>query len=198
MSGSTFCWSTKQTCIKIHMCSYWVVYLLFTLTIYILPFLLFITKTTACRDYFYFTYYTRGYFDIQVIPAPKIIFWNSSYLTYESEMTSNLVTYYTRRLVGIQVITAPSIIFWNSSYLIWDYFYPTNLLLSGTCGYPSDTRPLNNVQKFTNIINLSVSVHLSGHIAVTAAPHFFYSAGNLPITRRFWPAWTCTFSAAFL
>ena len=28
MSGSTFCWSTKQTCIKIHMCSYWVVYLL--------------------------------------------------------------------------------------------------------------------------------------------------------------------------
>ena len=26
MSGSTFCWSTKQTCIKIHMCSYWVVY----------------------------------------------------------------------------------------------------------------------------------------------------------------------------
>ena len=28
MSGSTFCLSTKQTCIKIHMCSYWVVYLL--------------------------------------------------------------------------------------------------------------------------------------------------------------------------
>ena len=26
MSGSTFCRSTKQTCIKIHMCSYWVVY----------------------------------------------------------------------------------------------------------------------------------------------------------------------------
>ena len=36
----------------------------------------------------------------------------------------------------------------------------TDLLHSGTCGYPSDTRPLNNLQKFTNIINLSVSVHL--------------------------------------
>ena len=84
------------------------------------------------------------------------------------------------------------------SYLIWDYFYPTNLLHSGTCGYPSDTRPLNNLQKFTNIINLSVSVHLSGHIAVTAAPRFCYPVGNLPITRRFWPLWTSTFSAAFV
>ena len=28
MSGSIFCWSTKHTCIKIHMCSYSVVYLL--------------------------------------------------------------------------------------------------------------------------------------------------------------------------
>ena len=35
MSGSTFCWSTKQTCIKIHMCSYWVVYLLVYIYIYI-------------------------------------------------------------------------------------------------------------------------------------------------------------------
>ena len=44
----------------------------------------------------------------------------------------------------------------------------------------------------------SIERTLSGHNAVTAAPRFFYSAGNLPITRRFWPAWTCTFSAAFL
>jgi len=56
----------------------------------------------------------------------------------------------------------------------------------------------SNVVKFTNIINLSVSVHLSVHIAVTAAPRFFYPVDSLPITRRFWPAWTCTFSAAFL
>ena len=28
MSGSTFRWSTKPTCITIHMCSYLVVYLL--------------------------------------------------------------------------------------------------------------------------------------------------------------------------
>ena len=41
-----------------------------TLSIYILSFLLFTTKTTACRDYFYFTYYTRGHVGIQVIPAP--------------------------------------------------------------------------------------------------------------------------------
>ena len=34
MSGSTFCWSTKQTCIKIHMCSYWVVHLLLYIHIY--------------------------------------------------------------------------------------------------------------------------------------------------------------------
>ena len=34
---------------------------IFTLSIYILPFFLFTTKTTACRDYFYFTYYTRGH-----------------------------------------------------------------------------------------------------------------------------------------
>ena len=53
-------------------------------------------------------------------------------------------------------------------------------------------------KQFKNIINSSVSVHLSGHIAVWAAPRFFYSAGNLPISRRFWPAWTCTLSAAFL
>ena len=45
-------------------------YILLTLSIYILPFLLFTTKTTACRDYFYFTYYTRGHVGIQVITAP--------------------------------------------------------------------------------------------------------------------------------
>ena len=35
MSGSAFCWSTKQTCIKFHMCSYGVVYLLLYIYVYI-------------------------------------------------------------------------------------------------------------------------------------------------------------------
>ena len=43
---------------------------IYSLYIYTLPFLLFRTKTTAFRDYFCFTYYTRGHVGIQVIPAP--------------------------------------------------------------------------------------------------------------------------------
>ena len=49
----------------------------------------------------------------------------------------NLVTYYTRGHVGIQVIQS------------------SNLLHSGTCGYPSDTRPLNYILKFS-LLNLLI------------------------------------------